>query len=89
MLSWIFALAAGLALAALAYRVRPAAPAATVFALRAFAGTLMVALLLDAPLGPSRPLAPWVGLDVSASWRAGGDSAQWTRSEERRVGKEC
>ena len=80
MLSWIFALAAGLALAALAYRVRPAAPAATVFALRAFAGTLMVALLLDAPLGPSRPLAPWVGLDVSASWRSGGDSAQWTRA---------
>ncbi|MCE9603206.1 MAG: hypothetical protein K8S21_13460 [Gemmatimonadetes bacterium] len=77
MLSWIFALAAGLALAALAYRVRPAAPAGTVYALRAFAGTLMVALLLDAPLGPSRPLAPWVGIDVSASWRAGGDSTQW------------
>ncbi len=78
MLSWIFALAAGLGLAALAYRVRPAAPAATVYALRAFAGTVMVALLLDAPLGPSRPLAPWVGLDVSASWRASGDSAQWS-----------
>ena len=77
MLSWILALAAGLALAALAYRVRPAAPAATVFALRAFAGTVMVALLLDAPLGPSRPLAPWVGLDVSSSWRAGGDPTQW------------
>ena len=77
MLSWILALVAGLALAALAYRVRPAAPAATVFALRAFAGTVMVALLLDAPLGPSRPLAPWVGLDVSASWRASGDPAQW------------
>ena len=78
MLSWIIALAAGLALAALAYRLRPAPNAATVYALRAFAGTAMVALLLDAPLGPSRPLAPWVGLDVSTSWRAGGDAAQWT-----------
>lgn len=80
MLSWILALAAGLGLAALAYRFRPAAPAGTVYALRAFAGTAMVALLLDAPLGPSRPVAPWVGLDVSASWRAGGDATQWTRA---------
>ncbi len=77
MLSWITALAAGVALAALAYRVRLAAPTATVFALRAFAGTLIFALLLNAPLGPSRPLASWVGLDVSASWRASGDTAQW------------
>jgi hypothetical protein len=77
MLTWLVALIAGLLLAALAYRVRPAAPALPVFALRAFAGTMIVALLLDAPLGPSRPLRPWVGLDVSASWRASGDPAAW------------
>jgi hypothetical protein len=68
MLSWIIALAAGLGLAALSYR-RPSHSARGVFALRALAGLCAVALLLDAPLAPSRPIAPWVGVDVSASWQ--------------------
>lgn len=68
MLSWLIALAAGFGLAAFAYGARAAGAARTVFALRVVAGTAVVALLLDAPLAPSRPLAPWVGVDVSASW---------------------
>lgn len=93
MLSWILALAAGLGLAALAYRLRPAKPATLVFGLRFLAATLTVALLLDAPLAPARPLDPWVGVDVSASWRLGeasnaavsglADAAPWAKA--RRV----
>ncbi len=84
MITWFFCIAAGLLLAALTYRVRPGSVSAlrglagTPFALRALAGTAVTALLLDAPLGPSRPLAPWVALDASASWLAGGDSARWS-----------
>ena len=80
MLYWIIALVAGLLLAALTYRVRPTADALPVFALRTVAGFAAVALLLDAPLGARRPVAPWVGLDVSASWLATGDTTAWTRA---------
>ncbi|MBX7118066.1 MAG: hypothetical protein K1X31_03605 [Gemmatimonadaceae bacterium] len=66
MLSWILALTAGVGLAALGYRT-PSGTARPVFVLRTLAGTLAVALLLDAPLAPARPMAPWVGVDVSAS----------------------
>lgn len=71
---WLSSLAVGLALAFVTYGRR--APRA-VFALRTIAGTLAIALLLDAPLAPARPLAPWVALDVSASW-TGADAAAWT-----------
>lgn len=77
MIPWFLSIAAGLALAVLAYGLRGARSARVPFALRALVATLVVALLLDAPLGRSRPAAPWVGLDVSASWLAGGDSARW------------
>ncbi len=80
MISWILSLAAGVALAALSYRLRPARPAFLVFGLRALAGTATAALLLNVPLGPSRPVAPWVGLDVSSSWNATGDQAAWPRA---------
>jgi hypothetical protein len=33
-------------------------------------------LLLNAPLAPPRPLAPWVALDASASW--GPDTTRWS-----------
>lgn len=69
---WSLSLAAGLALAFVTYGRR--APRA-VFALRMVAGTLAIALLLDAPLAPARALAPWVVLDVSASWNAADPSA--------------
>ena len=72
MLSWILALAAGFGLAAFGYGARPAGAVRTVFALRLVAGAAVVALLLDAPLAPARPLAPWVGVDASASWGVGG-----------------
>ncbi|HET8770019.1 MAG TPA: hypothetical protein VFM71_03460 [Gemmatimonadaceae bacterium] len=83
MITWIFCIAAGLTLAALTYRVRlgglPSRGTTVLapLALRAVASTAIMALLLDAPLGPSRPLAPWVALDASASWLAGGDTARW------------
>jgi hypothetical protein len=70
---WALSLAAGIALAALTYGVRGPRP---VSALRALAGTLAFALLLNAPLAPARPLAPWIALDASASWMLQ-DSAQW------------
>lgn len=36
----------------------------------------MLAMLLDLPLASARPVAPWVALDVSSSWRIG-DSSAW------------
>jgi len=47
-------------------------------ALRTLGATLVAALLLNAPLAPPRPLAPWVALDASASW--GPDTARWSRA---------
>ena len=89
--SWIVALAAGAAVAALTYAGRAAgrrAPLAVVAAaLRAVAATLLVALLLDAPVGPSRVPPPLVALDVSASWaRGGGDAYDAARDSARRLG---
>ncbi len=76
MISWILALGAGFALAALGYGARPAQAARLVFGLRFLAGTIAAALLLDAPLAPMRPLAHWVGVDASASWSLTGGG--WT-----------
>ncbi|MGH7664994.1 MAG: hypothetical protein ACRENI_11965 [Gemmatimonadaceae bacterium] len=88
MLSWLAAAAAGLAVALFQYgwnesgsavarrRVVPAA-------LRAIAVALVVALLLDAPVGRAHLPPTLVALDVSASWlRAGGDSA-WAAARRR------
>lgn len=75
MLTWGLALSLGLLVAALSYaRLGSAAPRVVV-ALRALAGTLVAALLLDAPVAPSRTLAPWVALDASASWTLDGGGA--------------
>jgi hypothetical protein len=68
MMLWILALGLGTSLAAISYG--GARAARVPFALRALAGTLTVALLVNAPLGRTRPLAPWVALDASASWLA-------------------
>lgn len=69
---WLLSLAAGLVLAFVTYgRHAPR----LVFALRTVAGALAIALLLDAPLSPARPLAPWVALDASQSWALAGDDA--------------
>lgn len=44
--------------------------------LRGIALAAMLAMVLDLPLAPARPVAPWVALDASASWRTG-DSSAW------------
>ena len=77
MTRWLIAAGAGLLLAFAAYRRSPSARRGMLIALRAIAFTLAVSLLLDAPAGAGRPPRPLVVLDVSASWRRGGDSAMW------------
>ena len=74
MMLWLLSLAAGLALAALSYRWPAAGLPRVGFGLRALAGTLVAAVTLNAPLGAPRPAAPWVALDASASWLAGGET---------------
>lgn len=82
MLSWILSLAVGLALAALAYwRGRRLASGPAL--LRALAGTLVAALAFNAPLGPARPLPPWVAVDASLSWRSRGDDGAWEALRSR------
>ncbi|MBX3133238.1 MAG: nucleotidyltransferase domain-containing protein [Gemmatimonadaceae bacterium] len=78
MLSWALALALGALLAGLTYGLRrPRLPLA---ALRALAAILLLALLFDAPLAARRPLAPWVALDVSASWAPALDASPWQQA---------
>ncbi|WKW12010.1 hypothetical protein Strain138_001282 [Pseudogemmatithrix spongiicola] len=77
MLTWAIAIALGAAVAALGYIGTRPMPRG-LLALRALGATLVAALLLNAPLAPPRPLAPWVALDASASW--GTDTARWSRA---------
>ena len=80
---WILAVLAGLAFAFLQYAgrdLRLGARAILPAVLRAVAITLLAALLLDAPEGRRKPLATWVALDASASWRRGGDTSAWRRA---------
>ena len=80
MSSWVVAAVAALALALVLYGWREPgglARRAPLIALRALALALVIALLLDAPAGAARPVAPFVALDVSASWRRGNDTAAW------------
>src|SRR5687767_3422094 len=80
MSSWVVAVVAALALALVLYGWREPGglPRRTpLIALRALALALVIALLLDAPAGTARPVAPFVALDVSASWRRGGDTTAW------------
>lgn len=57
--------------------------------LRAGAMTLLVALLLDAPASPAKPVRGWAAIDASASMRRG-DSALWraARDTVRRIAAE-
>jgi hypothetical protein len=80
MSSWVVAAVAALALALVLYGWREPgglARRAPLIALRALALALVLALLLDAPAGAARPVAPFVALDVSASWKRGNDTAIW------------
>ncbi|MFO0272374.1 MAG: hypothetical protein ACK53W_17760 [Gemmatimonadota bacterium] len=82
MTSWLLALAAGLGLAALGYAGRGAFSARRRIpaALRGLAGVLLVALWLDAPMGPSRPGTRLLALDASASLDRGGVGDRWSRA---------
>ena len=80
---WILAVLAGLGFAFLQYAGRDLRLGARVILpamLRVATITLLAALLLDAPAGPRKPLATWVALDASASWRRGGDTSAWRRA---------
>src|SRR5476649_140817 len=80
MLIWLLALALGSAFAYLQYRLGGASYAKIPLALRALAISIILALLLDAPGGPSRRVRPYAALDASASWVASGDTALWHRA---------
>jgi hypothetical protein len=89
---WLIAAAVGLAAAALQYLpLRAPSPArrAALAALRAVAIMILVALLLDAPIGRARPVLPSVFVDASLSmtrenaplWQAALDTARGIRAE--------
>ncbi|MFI5244417.1 MAG: hypothetical protein ACHQQR_04270 [Gemmatimonadales bacterium] len=80
MLTWLLAIVAGSALAALQYHFGGASRATVPRALRAVALSIVLALLLDAPGGPSRRLQPYAALDASASWLSSGDTSLWKRA---------
>lgn len=86
MLEWLVAAVAGVAIAVLLYGRREGkrgARTALLIALRALAMIILLALVLDAPAGPTRAPPPLVALDASASWERGGDSASWRTARER------
>src|SRR5919107_4269127 len=70
---WLFAAVAGLAAAGLQYGARAIQPRLLPLALlRALVVAIVVAMLLGAPGGRSKPLAPEIALDASESWTRGG-----------------
>lgn len=76
MLTWVFALAAGIAAAVWSYGTRPAPALAVVAALlRGVAVAGLLGLILDAAVGGRRAARPLVALDVSGSWTRGNDTA--------------
>lgn len=80
MLIWLVAIVAGPALAIAQYRFGGASYARVPIALRATALVIVLALLFDAPGGPSRRVRPYAALDASASLVASGDSTLWMRA---------
>ena len=73
MAPWLLAALAGLAAAGLQYGTHVLRPAVAPLALlRALAVAIVVAMLLGAPGGRSKPLAPEIALDASESWTRGG-----------------
>ena len=77
-LGWGLALGSGLVVAWIAYPARSLQRMRLALAaLRVVAVALVVALVLDLPIGVARPPAPIVALDVSSSWLRSGDTATW------------
>jgi hypothetical protein len=86
MTSWIVSVLSALALAVVMYGWRESGGMTTrapLIALRAIALAIVIALLLDAPAGAARPVAPFVALDASASWMRGNDTAAWRAALSR------
>src|SRR5688572_9713211 len=77
---WVVAVLVGVVAAVFTYgrRVGSWLKVALPATLRAAAVALLIALLFDAPIGARRPVAPFVGLDVSSSWLRGRDTSAWT-----------
>jgi len=81
---WLLALAAGLIIVLVQYGWRDLRAGWAVGAaalLRLVAITLLMALLLDAPSGPAKPVTNWAALDVSASM-ARGDTSLWRAARD-------
>ncbi len=80
MISWLIALAAGVASALASYSRTHAPGRLVTAALRAVSVTSLVALALNAVLGARRVPPPLVALDASASWARGRDSANFAKA---------
>ena len=84
MTAWLLAAVAGLLAGGLQYGARTTGMRSLLLALlRAAAVTILAALVLDAPIGRARALAPFAAVDNSASWARGGDSALWAEARRR------
>ena len=93
MSAWLIAIGAGILVSLVQYGVRDLRAggvfAAAAAVLRVAVIAIIVALLLDAPLGFPAPAAAWAALDVSASmvrddsttWRAARDSLKRARAD--------
>lgn len=84
---WIAALGIGIVVALIQYGWRElwtGAPAMVAAVLRVAAVTLLVGLLLDAPVGFARTPRRWVAIDVSQSMTrgAGADSTLWREARD-------
>ncbi len=80
MLTWMVAAGAGVAAAALLYGLGGARQSGAVLPLamlRAFALTILFALLFNAPIGAARELPPLVALDASVSWQRAAGQESW------------
>lgn len=81
MSAWLVALVLAVALVLVGYAGRrPRAVTLLAALLRGVGVLLVAALLLDAPTGRARPLAPWAALDVSASWGRATGADLWRRA---------
>ena len=80
MIFWLIALVGGTAFAILQYRLAGARKAWGLQALRGSAVVIVLALILNAPVGWNRVARPYVAVDVSASWLASGDTTLWSRA---------
>src|ERR1043165_8093571 len=91
MSTWLIAIAAGLAVAAVQYGVRAlrAGPMVLAAVLRIAAITVVTALILDAPIGRGVLPTTWTALDASLSMsRGAGDAWRAARDSIRRIAAE-